>query len=287
MKTEPNSQTKTQRQTMQEVHLVDYVDILFKRKWIVIFLFVFIVGGVTGYSLLTTPQYEASAKLLLKEQPTATNPLGESSIRLPERNLNYSTQVNMLSNRTLAYKVIRELSLEDVFLQSSKQNALQSFANGLLTKIGMASEKDAELTQESEESKKSKVIDWYLKKLEAKPIRDSSLVNISFSGPDAELITRIVNKHAETAIQDTIQQHQQQAKDALDWLKSIIEEQKKEVELSQRAIYEFKKQFNVLSLEDRQIIFSQEMQELNSALTRAKSERITKQASLFAAERNY
>ena len=279
MKLDSNTQPKLPQKTPQEAHLSDYFDIVIRRKWIVIFMFIIIVGGITAYSLMATPQYEASAKLLLKEQPTPMNPLGENSERLPERNLNYQTQVNMLSNRSLAYKVIQALSLKEKLVQQQEQHFLQKFLNEALTKIESTSTKDAELAQRNEALKMPEVIDWYLKKMEIEPIRDSSLVEISFSGPDPELITIIVNKHAETAIEDTIQQHQKQAKDALDWLKSQIEEQKKEVESSQRAIYEFKKQFNVLSLEDSQIIFSQELQELNSALTRAKSERIAKQAT--------
>lgn len=261
-----------------EAHLSDYWEILKRRKWIVISFFMIIVGAVAAVSLVSTPQYEATAQILLGGQPTPMNPLGDSSERLPERNLYYKTQVNLLSSRTLARRVIDALQLERLLTMESDS---QSFAPA--ARMERSEDSDGSKTgtisdQDSEYALRSKVLNWYLRHLSVTPIRDSSLVNVSFTGPDPELITRIVNKHAQAAIENTVQQHQFHAKNALDWLKDQIAEQKKEVELSQRAIYQFKKKHNVLSLEDSQIIFSQEMQELNSALTKAKSERIAKQA---------
>jgi polysaccharide biosynthesis transport protein len=266
------------RPEMQEAHLSDYLEVLARRKWVVILLFIIIVGSVTAYSVIATPQYEATAQILLGGRPTPMNPLGETAERLPERNLYFQTQVNLLSSRTLAHKVIDQLSLEDVFALQSRPNPFLAFASLTKSADDKEFEDDPASTQNSGFARRLKVLNWYLKHLIVSPIRDSSLVHLSFTGPDAELITQIVNQHAKTAIENTIQQNQTQAKEALDWLRAQIEEQKKEVERSQRAIYEFKKKNNVLSLEDSQIIFSQELQELNSALTKAKSERISKQA---------
>lgn len=244
-----------------DTHLSDYFEILKRRKWMILFLFVIIVGVVTTVSLLSTPQYEATAQLLLGGQPTPMNPLGETPQRVPEINLYYQTQVNLLKSRSLARTVIDELNLVERFTQTASAAHIEA------DPTPTESEADAV------------IIDRYLKNLQILPVRNSSLVNVTFSGSNAELITLIVNKHAEAAIQNAIQHHQEQAMNALDWLKSQISRQKKEVENSQRAIYDFKKQHNALSLEDNQIIYSQELQELNSALTRAKSDRIDKQAT--------
>lgn len=279
MENKTNPQQSSGRPSIQEAHLSDYLEILNRRKWIAILLFIVIVGGVTAFSLLATPQYEATVKLLLGGQPTLANPLGENSGRLPERTLYYKTQVDMLSNRTLARKVIGDLSLEDIFSQEPKRRILMAFAAIKQPKNENPTKTASDTQTDSKREPSSKAIDRYLKHLSVSPIQDSSLVNVIFTGPDPELITQIVNRHAQAAIESAVRQHQSHAQEALDWLKAQIEEQKNEVESSQRAIHDFKKKHNVLSLEDTQIIFSQEIQELNSALTRAKSERITKQAA--------
>lgn len=261
-----------------EVHLSDYLEILKRRKWLVISFFIIIVGAAAAVSFVLTPQYEATAQILLGGQPTPMNPLGDTPQRLPEINLYYLTQVNLLSSRTLASRVIDELKLEKRFALENDAYDLLPNANAKHQQDASSSELDTPANQNAAYKLSSEVLSWYQRHLKVTPIRDSSLVNVSFTGPDPAFITRIANTHAQVAIENTVQQHQVQAKNALDWLKDQIAEQKKEVELSQRAIYKFKKKYNALSLEDSQIIFSQEMQELNSALSKAKSERITKEA---------
>lgn len=268
----------TSRAIKPEAHLSDYWEVLKRRKWIVISFFIIIVGVVAVVSFILTPQFKASTQIFLGEQPTLQDPLGDSSLRLPERNLYYQTQINLLSSRTLARRVIDELQLGKLLATESDFQSSTPVEKINPLKDTDKSKTDPLSDQEPESSLNPKVIKWYLSHLSVTPIRDSNLVNLSFTGPDPELITRIVNKHAQEAIENTVRQHQLQAKSALDWLKDQIAEQKKEVELSQREIYEFKKKNNVLSLDDPQIISSQEMQELNSALTKATSERINKEA---------
>jgi uncharacterized protein involved in exopolysaccharide biosynthesis/Mrp family chromosome partitioning ATPase len=265
------------RRTMPEAHLSDYLDILKRRKWIIILCFVLIVGAVTAVSFYMTPEYEATTQILLGGQPTLMNPLGDGTERLPERSLNYKTHVNLLSNRSLARKVIAELELEKIYPSIVGAQPLLPDANAKHSNDA-AEQKTIPPTNDKEAYVlNAEVLDWYLRRLTVTPVRDSSLVNVSFRGPDKHLITRIVNEHAQTATETAVHRHQSLAEDALDWLKTQIESQKKEVQSAERAIYNFKKLHNALSLEDTQIINSQEIRELSSALTRAKSERIAKQ----------
>ncbi|WP_419662196.1 lipopolysaccharide biosynthesis protein [Desulfosarcina variabilis str. Montpellier] len=297
MKKQIETKSAVQRQTPQEVHLADYMDILLRRKWVVISFFFIIVGITTTASFLATPQYEATAQILLGGQPTPMNPAGDTPQRLSEVNLFYQTQINLLSSKTLARTVIEKLELQKPFMANSEQSSFSAFASSLLPTKKDKTETERNSAQQNpqegagEESSLPEtssapgtavgpqIINWYLRNLRIDPIPDSSLVNVAFIGPDAKLITQIVNTHAKAAIQRAINRHQAQAKDALDWLKEQIARQKKEVEDSQRAIYNFKKQHNALTLEDNQIIFSQDLQEINSALTRAKSDRIVKEAT--------
>jgi polysaccharide biosynthesis transport protein len=265
----------TRTSAMEETHLSDYVEILKRRKWVVISVFITIVAAVSLVSFIMTPTYEATAVILLGGQPTPMNPLGDSSDRIPERTLFYTTQVNLLKNRSLAINVIKDLQLERVYSRESKFGIFRFFR-----RLGRSAEKKAGKSGAlgPEYAQMSRFIEWYLKHLGVTPVRDSSLVKVSFSGKDPQLITRIINRHAEIALENTVVRHRSKAKGALDWLKAQIADQRKEVEKSQRAIYEFKKRFNVLSMEDSTTALSQEMKELNSALTMAKSDRIAKQA---------
>jgi uncharacterized protein involved in exopolysaccharide biosynthesis/Mrp family chromosome partitioning ATPase len=275
---EDRSRSTHDRPENQQAHLSDYLEILKRRKWIIISFFVLIVCSVSAVSFCITPQYEATAQILLGGKPTPMNLHGNSSERLPERNLYYQTQINLLDTPTLARMVINDLGLEKIF---ALENDIQDFLPNAIAKNQpdrSSSEVDTPIDQDAAYKFSSKVLRWYQGHLNITPVRDSSLVNVGFSGPDSKLITRIANRHAEVAINVAIERHRSEAKDTVDWLKSQIESQKKEVQNSQRAIHEFKKKHNILSLEDRQTINSIEIQGLSGALTDARSERIKKEA---------
>jgi uncharacterized protein involved in exopolysaccharide biosynthesis len=278
MMQEETTDPTADRHPQQQAHLSDYLEILKRRKWIVIAIFICIVSTVSAVTFYMTPQFEATAQILLGDKPTPMHLLGNSAERMPARNLYHQTQVNLLHNRMLARMVIQHLGLEKRFALANDTQDKLPRAHAEKQQDKSAPESDASLHQDAASKISSKVLGWYQRHLTITPVRDSSLVNISFSGPDAELITRIANKHAEVAIESAIGRHQSAAKDTLDWIKSQIESQKKDVQNSQRAIYKFKKKHNVLSLEESQVINSVEIQELSNALTRAKAERITKQA---------
>ena len=275
---EDRSRSTHDRPENQQAHLLDYLEILKRRKWIIISFFVLIVGSVAAVSFFKTPQYEATAQILLGGKPTPMNLHGNSSERLPERNLYYQTQINLLDTPTLARFVINDLGLDKIFALENDVQDLMPNAIAKNQPDGSSSEADTPIDQDAAYKFRSKVLRWYQGHLNITPIRDSSLVNVGFSGPDSKLITRIANRHAEVAIKVAIERHRSEAKDTVGWLKSQIESQKKEVQNSQRAIHEFKKKHNILSLEDRQTINSIEIQGLSSALTGAQSEHIKKEA---------
>src|SRR5687767_2198165 len=52
----------------QEVHLLDYVKVLYKRRWTAITAFVLVVGSVTVYTFTATPIFEAKTRLLIESE---------------------------------------------------------------------------------------------------------------------------------------------------------------------------------------------------------------------------
>jgi uncharacterized protein involved in exopolysaccharide biosynthesis len=122
------------------------------------------------------------------------------------------------------------------------------------------------------------MVDWYLASLQITPVRGSSLCNISFIGTSPELITRIVNTHARTFIAGDIQRRKTTAQEALNWLKARMNAQKTKLETSNQAIYEYNKALDITSLEGRRDMATQELMSLISAHTRARADRMGKQA---------
>ena len=254
-----------------QVHLSDYLNILVKRKWTIIIFFLTVVGLVSFFSFRAQPVYLANAQIMIETQPSPLLNLEPAALKGSAQQEFYQTQCNLLRSRSLVCKVIKELNLEQYFKppETGKEDKKQ---------VALATETPPPASDSSKPEFNPLLINWYLSHLQITPIRGSSLINIGFLGSSPELITNIVNTHVRIAIEKNIKLQQSTAEEAFNWLKKQLLEQKIKVEASQRALYEYKKNNNIISLEDRQNIVSQGLMELNAALCKAETEHIRKQA---------
>ena len=92
------------------------------------------------------------------------------------------------------------------------------------------------------------------------------------------LSTRIVNAVAKNYIDQNLEYKFSASKDANDWLDGQLAEQRKEVEAAEARLQAYREKNDAISLEDRQNIVVQKLTDLNAAVTRAKTERIQKEA---------
>jgi len=93
------------------VHLLDYVKVLYKRRWTAIMAFVLVLGTVTIDTFSATPIYQAKTRLLIEtENPNVVSfkaVVEENQARLDY----YLTQYNILQSRALARRTLDELQL--------------------------------------------------------------------------------------------------------------------------------------------------------------------------------
>ena len=255
-----------------QVHLTDYINIIRRRKWTVILFFLFVVGLVALFSFMSTPVYKASTQIIIEEQLSPFIGAGNQAANNFKQQDYYQTQYNLLRSRSLAYKVIKDLELWKNFDTGETGNL-----NASISSIG-STEKNTPDKHDSNSQIDPMIVNWYLSNLQITPVRGSRLVDVGFMSTSPELAARIVSSHAQAFIEKNIQTQKSAAQQALDWLKTQLQDQKASLEASQRAIYEYKKANNIVSLEQRENIVSQKLMELNSALTKAKTERLTKEA---------
>ena len=66
---------------------------------------------------------------------------------------------------------------------------------------------------------------------------------------------------------------------SLEWLSQELVKQQEKVEASERALAQYREDQNALSLEDRQNIVVSRLNQLNDAVTRAKTNRVQKESA--------
>ncbi|OQA91296.1 MAG: Tyrosine-protein kinase etk [Elusimicrobia bacterium ADurb.Bin231] len=110
----------------QELQLEDYIQLLFRRKWIFITFFIIVVTIVAIATFRMRPVYRATATLLIEKESTP-NPYQENVMVDVSQLDYYMSQYKIMKSRTLAKKVIDELKLEkhEEFIES--KNIIDSF----------------------------------------------------------------------------------------------------------------------------------------------------------------
>ncbi len=274
--------TPQQMSLQQQVHLTDYLNIIKRRKWVVIGFFLAVITIVAVVSFQATRIYKATAQIIIEQQISPLTPIANVAVNDTKQQDYYQTQYNLLRSRSLACKVIKDLELWKDFEVNMAENPNPSTSKAELL-IGVGEKWNGGIPVATTETSGSQInpliVNWYLSSLQITPIRGSRLVNVSFLGSSPELISRIVNAHVVAFIEEKIQMQRSAAEKALEWIKVQLTEQKTKVEQSQRAIHEYKRKNNIISLEDRGNIVSQKLMELNSALTKARADRMIKQAT--------
>ncbi len=258
----------------EEIDIRDYLRIIIKRRWLIATVVIVLTSIVAIYAFLAKPIYKATVQILIeKETPKVVNV--EEVLGVDTGKDYYQTQYEILRSRSLALKVIKALDLEHnpEFMPKPPTfiGSIISWIKGLFPSKKMPAGPD---------SKYNRLIDIYLSHLKIEPIRNSRLVNVSFESEDPELAAKVANAHARFYIESNIERKFEASKEAVAWLKKRIEEVRKKLEQSELALQKYREKEGLASVDfgERQSIILKSLDELNTALNKAKTERIEKES---------
>jgi capsular exopolysaccharide synthesis family protein len=272
----------------RDVHLIDYVKVLYKRRWTAIMAFVLVVGTATVNTFTATPIYQARTRLLIEtENPNVVSfkaVVEENQARLDY----YLTQYSILQSRALARRTLNELDLWKTPPFGGKprppglaRRVIRAPFRVVGAVVGLLTPNDqaANAVPDADETAaQSRAIDVFLARLAVVPIRASRLVDITYQLPDAVLATRIVNTLARKYIEQNLEYKFLASKEASDWLGQRLAEQRQQVEAAEAKLQRYREQNDAISLKDRENLVVQKLADLNALLTQAKTERFQKEA---------
>ena len=267
-----------------EVHLLDYVKVLYKRRWPTLTVFLIVVLSMSVYTFTATPIYEARVQILIEKENANVVTFKEAFEQNRVTDDYYQTQYRILQSRALARRTIDALKLwnhpefnppaNDSLTARKVIGAPVAFVGGWFKR---AKPIDSPLVDETKTQ--SRTIDRFLSDLTVSPVRNSRLVDVRFESPDAALSAKVANALARAYIEQNLEFKFLSSKEASDWLGAQLAEQRKQVEASEQALQRYREQTDAVAIEDKQNIVVQKLTELNAAVTRAKTERIQKEAA--------
>lgn len=261
-----------------EPHLLDYVRVLYKRRWIAGTAFTIVMLLVTVYTFTATPIYQASTKLLIESDNPNVVSFKEVINEEQAKADYYQTQYNILQSRSLARRTLDALKLWDAGeFAPKKPGVAATLARAVPLMFGKKAPEPG-TPDAGETAEQSKAIDVFLAKLTVSPVRNSRIVDVKFEAKDPDVAARIVNALAKGYIDQNLEFKFMSTKEASDWLGARLAEQRKQVEAAEAKLQQYREQNDAISLQDRENIVVQKLADLNAAVTQAKTERFQKEA---------
>ena len=276
-------------------HLLDYLRVLVKRRWTAISTFTLTLVAVVAYTWTVTPIYQGRVQLLIEdERPRMV--VFKDAIDNDREQIDYQqTQVAILQSRALARRTIESLQLwtsPELTGESDRPTSLvgraaSKAASAVNLIVGMISRSESAATVSQnapgvvagpETAAQSKAIDAFLARLSVALVRNTRLVVVTFRSYNPTVASEVTNALADAYAKQNVEMKTLASREAVDWLGSQLEDQRKKVEASAVALQRYREQTDSVSADSRENTVVQKLNDLNMALTRAKTERIQKEA---------
>jgi len=270
----------------RNVHLFDRFAVVIKYYKAVVAVFVLVVAGWMYQTYTTIPMYRAQARIQIDEEHTTqTADFKEPYLTYSDPEPYYQTQYRVLQGRDLARRAVRRLKLETVpefngtgptptrltrALEWAKARALAPFT-------GAPAPAPANTPQPGGYNENA-LVAAFQARVQVIPVRSSRLVDISFTSADPQFAARAVNVLAEEYVQQNLEFRLENTQKSLQWLTQEVARQQNIVQQSERLLAEYRENQNALSLEDRQNIVIARLNQVNDAVTRARTQRVQREA---------
>lgn len=281
----------------EERHVMDYVRTIYKRRWIAIpvFLAVAVVGVLNA--VREVPLYQARTQLLI-DKDTPTIATLDQMFQSQDGWFNdafYQTQYRILQSRSLAKRAIDELKmwnqplgqpveapmpLDPIALARMGASKVYHGVKGLAgADTPAARPVPVEPRGAEETEQQAGKIDEFQGGVSIEPVRNSSLVDILYTSTDPVFAAKAANAIARAYISQSLEYRFSENKETADWLGQQLTEQRKALEASEAALQAYRERNGAVSVADSASnIVVQRLSDLNTALTKAKTERINKEA---------
>lgn len=275
-----------------EIDLRDYLDTLIRRKTAVFSVSLVVFLLVALYTFLATPQFKAKGTIRASAQNstvTKFDTLDPNSLQTKEFQ---QTQVNLLQSNQLANRVIEKLdlinnvtfnplaadsSVGDQNKNEQSPSLLASLKNFI--RSDQVQDQVSILTEDAQAQLLTyDVLKAFQKRLKVSPVKNSELIDITFESPDSALAASVSNAAMDEFIQMHMDSNLDASKTASLFLEKQIHGAQIKLEESELQLNEFARKIGIVSLNPEHNLVMKQLEEVNTALAKASSDRISKEA---------
>jgi succinoglycan biosynthesis transport protein ExoP len=276
-------------QPVEQVHLLDRLVAVFRHIRLVsaVFAVVLAIGFTQSYS--TVPRYLAKATVLIQDErsTSVTNLSANDRTYWEDPEPYFNTQFQILRGRGLARRVVQRLDLVHHPVPVGPQSGIIATLGAARSKVSSAIRSrlssapppsPRETPAHDETSEESGAIGALIGGIDVIPIKGTRLVDVTYDSTDPHFATTAVNTLVQEYVEQNLDLRLRTIDTTLDWLEQQLRKQADKVEAAERAMADYRNQQNALSLDNRQNIVGARLNQLNDAVTKAKTTRLEKQS---------
>lgn len=221
-----------------------------------IILFTILATVLTGavITALLPKNYKATATVIVNYK--GADPV--TGIALPAQLMPgyMATQVDIISSKNVAKRVIKKLNLAEI---PAVQNDFQESADG-----------------------RGDLEDWLaellLKKLDVKPSRESSVIDISFFGVNPQFSATIANEFANAYMQAAVQLKVEPSQKAAEYFTEQIKSLRNDLKEAQQNLSDYQQEKGIVSIDERMDVERARLNDLSSQLVSAQAQTMEAQS---------
>ena len=245
-------------------HLQDYLKILYRRRWIAITAFLVVAVTAAAYSYTRVSIYSSSARLLLMSQRESFGL--KNTPGAFDSPAGYQTQYALLGSRWVARHAMETLGMLKPRAANANAGGETADGNSLATSLADESPEEAG------------AISGFLGGLTILPVASSGLVDVIYSSGDPKIAAERANAVAVAYVRQTVELRTKASREASSWLTDLLTDQRSKVAAAEQALQRYREQHNVIGGDDSSNPLVQNLGELATAATRAKTDRIEKES---------
>jgi capsular exopolysaccharide synthesis family protein len=270
----------------KEIHLRDYFRVVQKRRGTVFAFFILPFVTVIIATFTATPMYRAVTKVMIERNTSSA--LTSAYRYMPYDPEFLETQYQLIKSAAVVQKVIENLNLERFYSLMIKENGSSSCAamvnSWIKERIKVFKETIGikplpvigadGLVEEEQPLTKAEQLEKIIKEgISAEPVANSRVVEISFLSDNPAVAAKVVNSVAQAYIDELVEMQMEASANSIGWMKKKAELQRKKLEDSERELLDYKKEHDILTIEDRLTILPERLSDLSKSLTQAETKR--------------
>ena len=277
----------TPTQAPLRIDLFVYLNVL-RRYTLAICLWIVLVVLITALvTLQLTPQYLASATLLIEAQANKAVSIEEVYTLDTSKKEYYQTQFEILRSDHIAEKVISQLEVEQLneFRGDLQQTSIRNTLLGFIHQWGFFSPYFSKPKLPSNDpnsiATQQAILKSFKSHLTIEPIRNTQLVKIHFKSKDPHLASQVANAIGHAYMESNLEARLLATQTASSWISDRLIELKEKLNKSEVALIHFLKTEGLIELEDIDELAGKELTHLTIRLSEARDRRVEAE-SLFS-----